>query len=363
VVEVVHVTPTVFAADSRGGGERYPLELARAMAELVPTRLVTFGRERRRAVDGALEIRVLATRGHWRGGVINPLAERLPAALVGARVVHSYQYRSIVANACILAGRGLRKPVFCTDLGGSARHYAFELRLDRLVSGFLGISRFSVDEFPLLGRRSAVIYGGVDITRFRPDPAVSRRREVVFVGRVMPHKGIDVLIRAMPGDTPLHVYGPSLDAGYRAALDRLAVGKRVEFHDDAPDEEIVAAYRRARVAVLPSVRESVYGHAAANSELLGLVLLEAMACGTPVIGSDVGGIPEIVGHGQTGFVVPAGDAAALGERVRELLGGGRVWDSMSAAGVERVRGDFTWRRVAERCLEAYDTGRTRGRLG
>jgi alpha-maltose-1-phosphate synthase len=357
VVEVVHVTPTVFAADSRGGGERYPLELARAMAELVPTRLVTFGPARRRFADGRLDVHVLATRGHWQGGVINPLSERLPVELVGARVVHSYQFKSIVANTCILAGRVLGKPVFCTDLGGSARHYADELRLARLVAGQLGISRFAVDQLPRLAGRSAVIYGGVDVARFRPDPAVGRRREVVFVGRVLPHKGIDVLIAALPGDTPLHIYGSSLDAGYRAVLDRLAAAKEVTFHGDASDAEIVAGYRRARVAVLPSVRHSAYGHAAADSELLGLVLLEAMACGTPVIGSDIGGIPEIVREGETGFVVPAGDAGALRERIAGLLDGGPAWESISRAGVELVRAEFTWRRVAERCIDAY------GRLG
>ncbi len=175
----------------------------------------------------------------------------------------------------------------------------------------------------------------------------------MFVGRVLPHKGVDVLIQALDGATPLHIYGPNLDREYRAALDRLGAGKQVHFHGDASNDEIVDAYRRARVAVLPSVEKSVYGHAGPTSELLGLVLLEAMACGTPVVASALGGMPEIVREGETGFLVPPGDVTALQDRLMTLLGSDRAWSPMSGAAVELIRAEFTWDRVAERCLNAY----------
>jgi glycosyltransferase involved in cell wall biosynthesis len=357
--EVVHVSPVMFEEGARGGGERYPLELARAMARHVETRFVTFGAHRRSWVDEGLDVRVLPTRMRFDGDILNPVSERLPLEFLGADVVHAHQYKSIVTNTSMLLGRMLRKRVFCTDHGGSARHYADWWHLSHLLSGFLAVSEFAAAQFPKFTDRSSVIYGGVDHVRFSPVKEIERRREVLYVGRVLPHKGIDVLIKGLDGCTPLHIYGPNPDLEYRAALDRLGAGKQVHFHGDANNDEIVDAYRRARVAVLPSVERSIYGHASPSSELLGLVLLEAMACGTPVVASALGGIPEIVRHGETGFLVAPGDAGALRERVMTLLDDTRLWALMSDAAVELVREEFTWNRVAERCLDAYSGVRGR----
>lgn len=352
------MSPTAFAEELRGGGERYPLELARSMAELVPTRLVTFSASPRRVRSGRLDIEVLPIRHLWNGDALNPLSIALIPELFRGRVIHAHQYRSILTNVCLATGRALRRRVFCTDHGGSARHYAAELRLGRLLTGFLAVSSFALGEFPAFASRSRVVYGGVDPDRFAPSPDVDRRREVVFVGRILPHKGLDVLIRALDDRTPLHIYGPAYDSDYRAALGLLAAGKQVTFHENASDDDIVAAYRRARVAVLPSVASSEYGFAAPHAELLGLVLLEAMACGTPVVASALGGVPEIVRDGETGFLVPPGDAASLADRLGLLLDGPAMWRSMSEAAVEHVHGAFTWRHVAERCLDAYETLRS-----
>jgi glycosyltransferase involved in cell wall biosynthesis len=336
-----------------GGGERYPLELARAMARRVETRLVTFGPRARRFRIDRLEVSVLPMRMRWQGDEINPLSERLPYELARTRVIHAHHYKSIVTNLCLVVGRALGKRVYCTDLGGSARHYADQLRLSRLVNGFLAISEFSARCFPSMQRRASVIHGGVDVDRFHPIDGV-RERSVVFVGRILPHKGIDVLIRAVDETIPVHVYGRPYDPTYLAALARLARGKAVHFHFEATDDEVLAAYRRASVAVLPSVPSTPYGPSSPSAELLGLVLLEAMACGTPVIGSRLGGIPEVVVEGVTGHLVEPGSVAELRERLEAVLGADPAsWRRMSAAAAERVRGEFTWDRVAERCLAAY----------
>ena len=147
--------------------------------------------------------------------------------------------------------------------------------------------------------------------------------------------------------------GPISITEYRAALDRLGAGKQVHFMETQATTRSCTAYRRARVAVLPSVEKSVYGHASPNSELLGLVLLEAMACGTPVVASALGGMPEVVRHGETGLLVQPGDSDELRESVMTLLDDTRLWSLMSGAAVELVREEFTWDRVAERCLDAY----------
>ena len=350
-VEVTHVSPTFVAEGGVwGGGDRYAYELALATAAHVPTRLVTFGPRRRRMRAGPLSVQVLPLRWLVRGHDVNPLSELLLPALLDGRVLHAHQYESLLTNIVTLAARATGRPAFVTDLGGGGANVS--RLLSPLVSGMLALSEFATSFYPELANRTRVIGGGVDVERFHPDGG-PRRREVVYVGRLLPHKGIDVLIEALPADVPLRVLGRTLDPAYRELLGRLSRGKEVTFVESPTDAEVLMAYRRARVAVLPSLEHSDHRPVAPKSELLGLVLLEAMACGTPVICARTGPMPEIVREGETGFVVPPKDVPALRDRIRELVDGGRRWDRLSAAGVEWVRAEHTWTRVGERCLAAY----------
>jgi glycosyltransferase involved in cell wall biosynthesis len=363
VIDVVHVSPLSFGARGLwGGGERYALELARAMSTRVSTRFVSFADVRESTFMENLQVEIIRPRAHLNSP-FNPLSELLPAMVSDARVVHVHQYETVVTSLCLLTGRLLRKPVFATDLGVHARNGIRKLRLDRLLTGFLPISQFSASFYPQFANRAEVIYGGVDTAKFRPGRA-RREKEVVFVGRLLPHKGVDVLIRAVDPAIPLHLYGRPYDAAYRSELERLAAGKAVIFHEDSSDAEIVDAYRRARVAVLPSVHDSDYARDQRKAELLGLVLLEAMACGTPVVCSEVGGMPEVVDQGITGWVVPANDVGALRERIQLLLEDDKLWARMSSAAAAHVERRFTWPRVADRCLTAYaNMSSVRGQAG
>jgi len=350
--EVVCVAPVLFGARGMvGGGERYALELARALSRQVGTRLVTFGPRRARYRLGALEIFVLPNRVASRDS-LNPISEMLVAAFAGARVVHAHQYETAATNASLLLARVLGKRAFVTDHGLEARNLAEPLRLHHLVNRFLAVSRFSAGFYPALLDRCRVIFGGVDTSVFRPDGS-DRRREVSYVGRLLPHKGVHVLVEAIPAGVPLHLFGRAHDPSYRRELNRLAEGKDVTFHESATDEDILAGYRRSRVTVLPSVYESSHGLPTPKSELLGLTLLEAMACGTPVICARTGGMPEIVEEGETGFVVPRGDPEALRGALLSLLADDSRWKRMSVAAADCVLRRFTWDRVAERCLESY----------
>jgi glycosyltransferase involved in cell wall biosynthesis len=105
--------------------------------------------------------------------------------------------------------------------------------------------------------------------------------------------------------------------------------------------------------VLPSVYKTMYGEETSAPELLGQTLLEGMACGTPAICTDVASMPELVLDGVTGFVVPARDAATLGQKLRWLGEHPREAQRMGRAARERVLEKFTWPKVVERCLEIY----------
>jgi glycosyltransferase involved in cell wall biosynthesis len=353
-LRVLHVTPATFGDDGIfGGGERFPYELARAMARHVPTKLLSFGATRRVFMADALEVEILPTRFHVFGGSLNPFSERLLPELWGATVLHAHQYETTLSNLAVLMSMATRRRAFATDHGGRSRHLGNRLHLDRFLDGFLAVSAFSASLFPRLQAKTEVILGGVDPARYFPTDQ-ARARKAIFVGRMLPHKGIDVLIRSTPPDLPLHLYGRSYDDAYTDRLLQMARSRDVSFHFTASDDEILAAYRSARVCVLPSLLETSDGQRAERSELLGLTLLEAMACGTPVIASNVGGMPEVVRDGITGRIVEPGNVVELADALVSIVDGGSRWHAMSKAAAESVRSEFTWDRVALRCLAAYE---------
>jgi glycosyltransferase involved in cell wall biosynthesis len=354
-VAVTHISPTAFGRGGTwGGGERYPLALARAMSDELPTRLIVFGDRCRRMRHGPLEIVELPIRVNWKGGTVNPLSEWLPIFLALTDRVHAHQYHSVVTNVALAVARARRIPAFVTDHGGRSYNYAERFELSRMVTALLPVSRFSARTLPELSRQTAApIYGGVDVARFSPGSA-PRRRQVAYVGRLLPHKGVDVLIRAVDGNTPLLIVGRPYDERYLAELHRLATGKQVRFIHNASDDDIIDVYRTSKVSILPSVYETVDGTHHPWPELLGLTLLEAMACGTPVIGSRVGGMPEVLDPDHGGFVVSPGDPGELADAIRRVLDA-PDWAQLSRGARIGVTERFTWRQVAGRCLHAYDT--------
>jgi glycosyltransferase involved in cell wall biosynthesis len=350
---VVHISPAYFSDESLiGGGERYATSLAEATANHMETTLVSFGVARRRLWHGNLRIEIYPTI-KWMGGMqFDPLCYSFLKELVGADVVHCHQYRTVVTNLAILAGAALRRCVFVTDQGGGGCHFTDAIPLSGFVDGFLPISACSAKTLPPV-ERVQLIYGGVDERFVGGGMDEERERKVLFVGRLLPHKGINYLIEAMDGDVTLEIIGRVYDDDYFSLLQQLAAGKCVRFITDASDEELVKSYRQALATVLPSVYVDVYGAQHPMPELLGLVLLESMACGTPVICTDVGGMPEFVVDGVTGFLVPPNDPAALRDRINYLVNNPDIALSMGQNGRQKVLEEFTWEAVARRCLAAY----------
>jgi glycosyltransferase involved in cell wall biosynthesis len=350
---VVHVAPSYFSdRSSIGGGERYAMSLAEALADHVETAFVSFGPAREHYRRKRLRVEVYPAIDLLGGLPYDPLAYNFVHELTRADVVHCHQFRTAVSNLAVLAARALGKRVFVTDLGAYGCHFTDAFPLADFVDASLPLSAFGAALMPFF-KRVHIIRGGVD-ERFTEGSAASEReRLVLFVGRLLPHKGINYLIEAVGSDIRLDVVGRAYHAEYFKLLGRLAAGKQVRFVTDASDAELLRAYRRAQVTVLPSVYMDVYGTRWDWPELLGLVLLESMACGTPVICTEVGGMPEFVEDGVTGFVVPPNDPAALRERVSYLLRNPAAAVAMGQRGKERVLKEFTWDVVARRCLAAY----------
>jgi len=357
-MRVIHVAPSAFGPDGLyGGGERYPLELARALAAEVDCELVTFGpRPGRWREDGGLAVRVLRPLTWLGGHPAQPVAPLLPAALGGAEVVHAHHFRSLPTRMAAVTARLTGAGTAVTDHGLLGRTWGGLVH--RLFDRYLAVSRFSAGLLGAPPERTEVIYGGADTRRFAPEPGAGRDG-VLFVGRLTPHKGIDRLLEALPAGAALRVAGSAghdprpPERDYPDLLRRLAQGRDVSFLGPVPDAALPGLYRGAVALALPSVDRTCYGRPVPVSELLGLVALEAMASGTPVVASRLGGLAEVVVDGETGFLVPPGDTEALGDRLARLVGDRRLAARLGANARDHVLARFTWRACAERCLAAY----------
>jgi glycosyltransferase involved in cell wall biosynthesis len=170
---------------------------------------------------------------------------------------------------------------------------------------------------------------------------------VLFVGRLVSYKGVDVLLDAMreiPAVALLVGEGPE-----RAALQRTAeaqgVGDRVRFLGEVSNDELAALYRACDLLVLPSVT---------RQEAFGVVLLEAMACGKPVVSTDLAtGSGWVNQDGETGFVVPPRNAAALHEAIGRLVAEPELRESLGDGARRRVRSVFALDRMIESILALY----------
>ena len=148
--------------------------------------------------------------------------------------------------------------------------------------------------------------------------AFETEKFILYVGVLIPRKGVHFLLQSFARiadeikDAKLVLIGKTDDDGYAKALtrmtERLGLDQRVTFMGPKTQSELAEFMAAAEDLVLPSL-----------SEALGRVVLEAMACGTPVIGSAVGGIPDMIQDGETGFLIPPGDVRALAGRLRWIL--------------------------------------------
>jgi len=191
-------------------------------------------------------------------------------------------------------------------------------------------------------------HNGVDLTRFLPAHAPEPGL-VLHVGRLVEKKGTALLIEAMAGvDGRLVVIG---DGPLRADLERRAgpLGERVRFLGALPPDEVAAWMARAWVLAAPSVTARD-----GDSEGLPTVVAEAAAAGLPAIVSDHSGLPEAVVEGETGFIVPEGDAAALARALTDSLAFPTVRSRMAAAARALAAERFDAAKQAEALERLYD---------
>jgi len=354
-VKVAVVYPVPFGLQGYyGGGERYPLEFARALARLCSCHYVDFASRPQSCVDDfGLQHTTLPI--HWRGSSeFDPMSLSLWQLLRHFDILHFFSLNKMAVLAAA-SSRLTRTKVVITPVGAGGRSGLRRLGLHRLVAGYLPISEYSCQHDPwMTAKPCKVIYGGGNPSAFAtPQPSWPRPRRILFVGRITPHKGVDILLQAAPSEAEVVICGQTLDSEYSQHLRTLAAGRNVRFLNPTDDRSLASAYATSSVCVLPSLSHDYLGRQHAHPELLGLVLLEAMWHGTPVIGSRIGAIPEIVDDGNVGLLVPPGGVKELNAALTLLLDDPARAESMGRRAIEWVRDRFTWQRVAATAFDFY----------
>jgi len=209
--------------------------------------------------------------------------------------------------------------------------------------------------------RIRVIRNGIDTTEYHPDRGTDvlerygidlSRPYVIFVGRITRQKGVPVLLRAASGLLPRaqlvlcagQADTPELEAEVTGLVDGLRATRSgvVWIPEMLPKREVIQLLTHATVFAIPSIYEP-----------LGIVNLEAMACGTAVVGSRTGGIPEVVADGETGLLVPPDEPEPLAEALNALIRDPDRAAAMGQAGRKRAVAEFGWATIAAQTAALY----------
>lgn len=316
------------------------------------------------------------------GELSRSLADRFAAA--PPDVVHAHFWISgLAAHAAVRrtgdrAGGGVPAPPVVQTfhaLGMTKRRFhgrrdtsppvriRMERALARDVAAVIATSTEEAQELIRLGasrHRITVLPCGVDVEQFSPDGPVAERgprRRVLSVGRLVPRKGFDTVIRALAAvpDAELVIAGgpPAADLAedpeatrLRLLAERVGVADRVRLVGAVARPDMPALLRSADLVVC-----------APWYEPFGIVPLEAMACGVPVVATAVGGFLDTVVDGATGLLVPPQRPDRLASAMRKLLTEPFWREAYGTAGVDRARSRYSWERIAETTVAAYMNAR------
>ena len=225
-------------------------------------------------------------------------------------------------------------------------------RLPRLITVSESSRRDIVAQMNVLSDRLHVVPVGANPDVFRPRPDVRRvpGRIMTTASADVPMKGLPALLEALAkvrterDDPNLVVIGkPKGKSAIPALIDRLGLSRAVTFENGVTTERIVELYAEAELAAVPSLYEG-----------FSLPAVEAMACGVPIVATTGGALPEVVGRdGDTGLLVPPGDASALATTILRALDDEALRVRLGAAGRARALARFTWRNTALGTIEHY----------
>jgi starch synthase len=377
-----------------GGAGVHVEYLARELASLVDIGVYCFGAARHDDLVRASYQPWDALPSAGKGGALRALSVDLAMAadVEGADIVHSHTWyanfggylaKVLYGTPHVMTAHSLEplRPWKAEQLGAGYRLSGWAERTAALdADAIIGVSRAMADDllrvYPEVSPdRVHVVHNGIDAAEFAPAASTAAlerqgvdtsRPYVLFVGRVTRQKGLSYLLDAArlfdPGAQLVLCAGapdtPEVETEVRSKVEEVRAGRDGVYwvKEMLPRGELVQFMTHASVFVCPSIYEP-----------FGLINVEAMACGTPVVATAVGGVPEVVDDGVTGYLVPfepSGDAfgspadpdalaRGIAQRVNELLASPALAARMGEAGRQRVLDHFTWGAVAAKTVAVY----------
>lgn len=208
------------------------------------------------------------------------------------------------------------------------------------------------------GEKTDVIPFGVDTDFFRPLDVYKDENtfQILSVGYLIERKGFEYLIRAMPHvlkeheNAKLKIVGSGpLESKLKAVIYELGLGDEVEIVKNISDEELLMTYNSSDLFVLPSIVDSQ-----GNTEGLGVVLLEAMACKLPVIASNIGGITDIILNSETGLLFNEKDSQNIAEKINFAIENELQMEKIATRGFKTIKLNFSWEKIADLYLNTYN---------
>jgi len=299
----------------------------------------------------------------WHPDLVTRLERMIDSYSYGlphdAEVYHAQDCVGGTALARMKARGIISAPVFRTihhiDDFSEPRLFEFEKRAVGLAEHRFVVSKFWQRELNKdYGIDSVVTYNGMDISDFSNlPPRITKDPTVLFIGGLEPRKGLEYLIRAMervmeviPEVRLIAVAKTGFRAtdewlAYKTLARQLGILDRIDYNESVDEQTLLQFYSDCDVLVLPS-----------KTEGWGLSLMEAMACGKPVVASRAGGIPELVRDGVDGILVDVGDVRWLAESIVNLLKDPSLRTRMGSSGRKRAQ-QFSWDRTARIVMESY----------
>lgn len=369
-----------------GGGETYSFRAAMKLAER--GHKVTFftgrfpGIKKNTLVMGNLRIEYLPVK-IWKSIAYYAIMPSLIPKLLGGGfdIVHSWQFPTAYTFLSGMAAKLMNKKFIVSHVGltpGISRATKMFSRMNtNIADRVILMTDFGRKYFKgyVKDEKIDVIYPGIDTDFFVPtrDRSLERKyagkKVILYAGRLIPSKGIDYLVRAFAKVSQKHkksvlilIGQGHMEKHLRNLASELNVSDKIVFTGYVPDDKMAAYYTLADVFVLPPVYKDSLGGYAPEPGGFGLVLAEAMACGTPTIATSVDTIPYWIKDGHNGLMCRPNDSACLTRKINLLIENKKIRDKIVKNAKEIVYQKYSLEKVADQMEDIYEKVRRRSRV-
>lgn len=338
-----------------GGGGRYPFELAKSIADLGQddVEMLFFGNKYELLMLGKMKISVVPSVNFFTrfNGLTNPLPLSLAflKKIIQADIIHGIQIRTEATMLATLFGKLIGKTIFLTDNNFNGLSFSRIIRVEYIADAVLTISKEDYDSWHVKNKR--IIYGGVDINNFPYKK--EKQKYVIYAGRIVSHKGVDILVKAMPDDYKLIIAGSTSEEDYLVYLKKISKNKNVEFIENPSDKKLIELYQNASCFVLPATAKDYLGKVWSRPGLYALVVPEAMSSGTPVIVSNVGSLPYFIEDNKNGFVFEDRNIDDLRKKLLTIITNKKLIETMGKYGRKLVEEKYNWTSIAKNVRKIY----------